>query len=272
MNPHGMEEFAPTNLPRMINRYFLRKLARRGRMASCVVATDRQLIQPVVKNIGATPDHVQLIPNSVDVHTLTNLASLAMPHAQYTVVTIGRLVRNKGYDLLLQALRLAQRDMSIPLGYKWIHFGNGPELDRLRADSISDPVINLEIKTQRTDNEVQQALSVADIFVQPSRYEGSSLTTLEAMSHGRKVVGTPVGGIPDKIREGETGFLASAATSQDLADAIKRAVNASSEVGERARELVDQVFSKTATDAAYVELYKRLAERKTAGYQNPLQN
>ena len=47
----------------------------------------------------------------------------------------------------------------------------------------------------------------ADVFVHATRYEGSSLVTLEAMAHGLPVVATRAGGIPDKVVDGETGRL-----------------------------------------------------------------
>ena len=47
----------------------------------------------------------------------------------------------------------------------------------------------------------------ASLFVHPTQYEGSSIVTLEAMAHRRPVVATTAGGLPDKVRDGETGWL-----------------------------------------------------------------
>jgi glycosyltransferase involved in cell wall biosynthesis len=60
----------------------------------------------------------------------------------------------------------------------------------------------------------------ADLFVHPTHYEGSSLVTLEAMAHGRAVVATRAGGIPDKVKDGVTGLLVEPADRAGLADAI----------------------------------------------------
>jgi len=59
---------------------------------------------------------------------------------------------------------------------------------------VSEPVLHALYQT-------------ADVFVHATRYEGSSLVTLEAMAHGLPVIATRAGGIPDKVVEGETGFL-----------------------------------------------------------------
>lgn len=259
-NPHGMEEFGPSGISRLPNRYFLRRLGRKGRLASCVIATDKQLVDPVIKNLQVSPEKVKVIPNAVDVESLHALARQAVPPTRFTIVTIGRLVNNKGYDLLLEALKLDQTRRMLPEAYAWIHFGSGPEREKLLAWAALPPQVNLEVRSQRPDTEVQMTLSVANLFIQPSRYEGSSLTTLEAMAHGRIVVGTAVGGIPDKISEGVTGFLAKEASVTDIAYAIQRAAVATDVVGQRAFHLVNDSFSTTATHAMYVDLYRTLKD------------
>ena len=58
------------------------------------------------------------------------------------------------------------------------------------------------------------------MFVHPTHYEGSSLVTLEAMAHGRAVVATRAGGIPDKVTDGVTGLLVAPADRAGLASAL----------------------------------------------------
>ena len=60
----------------------------------------------------------------------------------------------------------------------------------------------------------------ADVLVHPTRYEGSSLVTLEAMAHARAVVATRAGGIPDKVVDGVTGLLVSPGDPAALAFAL----------------------------------------------------
>jgi glycosyltransferase involved in cell wall biosynthesis len=121
------------------------------------------------------------------------------------------------------------------------------------------PVVDLDIRERRTDAEVQATLASADLFVQPSRYEGSSLTTLEAMAHGLKVVATPVGGIPDKVQDGHNGILAKSATSGAIAAAIVRGIAQPAELGAQARATVLERFSSQAAQASYAGLYLRVA-------------
>src|SRR5262249_32959670 len=73
----------------------------------------------------------------------------------------------------------------------------------------------------RVEERVLHALyERADLLVHPTRYEGSSLVTLEAMAHGRAVVATRAGGIPDKVTDGVQGRLVAPGDREALAAAI----------------------------------------------------
>jgi glycosyltransferase involved in cell wall biosynthesis len=257
VNPHGMEEFGRLTLRTAPNRLILRKYVRAASGADAVIATDSAMVETVLRNLRVPRSKVPIIPNSVDSELLRRLALGAHPNDRFTIVTVGRIVANKGYDLLLEALVREDVRQALPSESRWVHFGDGAERSRLEARS-SVLAMPFEVRSRRPDSEVQQSLSVADLFVQPSRYEGSSLTTLEAMAHGRTIVATAVGGIPDKIIEGETGFLAQP-TSDSLAAAIIRA-RSSGPTGANARRLVDADFSRERSRQLYMALYQSLTQ------------
>ena len=73
-----------------------------------------------------------------------------------------------------------------------------------------------------SDREMHGLLAGCDLFLNPTLFEGSSLVTLEAMSHGCAVVATRAGGIPDKIEDAATGWLAEPGDAGSLAAAITR--------------------------------------------------
>ncbi|MCG3154514.1 MAG: D-inositol-3-phosphate glycosyltransferase [bacterium] len=66
-----------------------------------------------------------------------------------------------------------------------------------------------------------QAFNAADVFVLPSYTEGFSMSVLEAMAHGLPVVVTPVGALPEVVREGVNGVFAEVGNSRDLADKLE---------------------------------------------------
>lgn len=264
VNPHGMEEFGRFSLVRAPNRLILRVLVRRSRYANAVIATDKALVPAVRKNLRVPRDRIYCIPNAVDLERLHNLAG-HQPQARFTVTSVGRMVHNKGYDILLKALRLEATKASLPADYQWIHFGTGPEEENLVRDAESSPKVPLIVRKGRPDVEVQSVVASSDLFVQPSRYEGSSLTTLEAMAHGVKIVASPVGGIPDKIQDGVTGFLSTEATAAALGQAIARAVEDPTDVGSAARAYVRQEFSLEVCGQRYRELYYYLQNKYRRG-------
>jgi glycogen(starch) synthase len=265
VNPHGMEEFARSSFSRLPNRLVLRRMGREGCRADAVIATDVSLVAEVARNIGARSDRIKVIPNSVDIATLQAMGSARDTSQPFTIVSVGRMVRNKGYDLLLEALQEVETRAVLPTNWVWVHFGSGSDAESITARAAAEPRIPLTVLSGRSDEEVQGRVSTADLFIQPSRHEGSSLTTLEAMAHGLTIVATPVGGIPDKIRHRDTGYLATSATAADIAFAIREAVTSPEGTGERARSLVESTFSATAAQTNYLRLYRDLVSKKTKG-------
>ena len=94
------------------------------------------------------------------------------------------------------------------------------EFERMvRRDRLAEKVL---LPGTRSDADVHNLLAAADLFLNPTLYEGSSLVTLEAMSHGCSIVASRAGGIPDKIADGVTGWLAEPGDPGSLAEAILR--------------------------------------------------
>lgn len=245
-NPHGMEEFERSGWLREINRVFVRRLARRARLANAIIATDQSLVPQVLKNLRVPESKVAVIPNAIDVSRLDLLATETVMRAPSPdIVTVGRLNFNKGYDLLLEALTLLPKDAR-GTSLSWTHFGNGPMRDLLEVEAARIPWLDLQVISGASDSTVQSTLQSARAFVQPSRYEGSSLTTLEAMSRSIVCVGTPVGGIPEKLIDGVTGFLAPDVSAEGIRVALERALKADSSIGVRAREHVETNYDLPA--------------------------
>lgn len=222
-NPHGMEEFGAGSWVAAPSRFVLRRLIRRGaRFIHAAVATDPSLVRAVEDNLMLSSEQVVVIPNVVDLDAIRSQASdpTAGISSHIQICSVGRMAYNKGYDILAKSLTTSHFDK---LDWQWIHYGSGP-----RASEVLGIIQRAGARQRFThveaasDDVIYQALANCDLFVQPSRYEGSSLTTLEAMASGCIVVATPVGGIPDKIVDGVTGFLAEDTSVESVSLAIKR--------------------------------------------------
>ena len=97
-----------------------------------------------------------------------------------------------------------------------------------------------------TDHELHAWYEAATVFVHPTLYEGSSIVTLEAMAHSRPVVASRVGGLPDKVLPGVTGWLVSPGDAADLGQALTEVLRLEEHLprmGEDGRALVERCFS-----------------------------
>ena len=120
---------------------------------------------------------------------------------------------------------------------------------------------------QLSDVELHNLYALATMFAHPTLYEGSSLVTLEAMAHGLPVVASAVGGIPDKVIEGETGFLVAAGDWRALGVRISwmaSNVEMAREMGLRGRRLAQERFGWAQIAAQTEELFLELIEEKSA--------
>ena len=163
-------------------------------------------------------------------------------------VCVGRLTRQKGQDVLLDAWpSVAAR---VP-GAWLVLVGDGPDRERLHARNV--PAVSF---VGRRDD-VAAWLAAADVVVLPSRWEGMALTMLEAMARGRSVVATDVSGTRESLR-GEAGIVVGREDPGALADALAaRLLDRELAIAEgtRGRELAERFHDVRETAAAVTDLY-----------------
>lgn len=132
--------------------------------------------------------------------------------------SVGRLVPEKGYDLLLRALALLSPH---PQDLRLVLIGDGPSrivLNNLaRQLGVADRVYWLGHR-----EDVPNLLPSLDLYIQPSRREGLGLAVLEAQAAGRPVIATNVGGLRELVRHGLTGWLVPEPSPEQLAAGIGR--------------------------------------------------
>jgi phosphatidylinositol alpha-1,6-mannosyltransferase len=161
---------------------------------------------------------VTLIPNGVDVERF-RCRNPRSPSRPPTVVTVGRLVPKNGVDTLLRAVSLLRSDLP---GLQCRIVGDGPERARLEALARDLGLGGAARFYGSVSHEaVAQHLWESDVFARPSRSEGMGTAFVEALAAGLPIVGTPVGGIVDVIRDGETGLLTPVDQPADLAEKIR---------------------------------------------------
>ena len=146
--------------------------------------------------------------------------------------------------------------------WRWVVLGDGPYrpmLEVLASDLGLDRHVHFAGRVP--DPELHAWHELSTLFVHPTLYEGSSLVTLEAMAHRRAVVASNAGGIPDKVRPGENGWLVPPGDAAALAAAIGTALADPARLahyGLAGRVIVEREFSWSAVGDATVALYREL--------------
>ncbi len=166
-----------------------------------------------------------VVPNGVDVERFSTRISLDKRLAlrkEYgflktdtVIVTASRLALKNGVDDIVRALNF------LPISYKALIVGEGEDRDKLTAlvasKGLEDRVVFLG---GRGHQELPGILQSADIFCRPSLSEGLGNAFLEAMACGLPIIGTPVGGIPDFLIDGETGVFCEPRDPESIAKAV----------------------------------------------------
>jgi glycosyltransferase involved in cell wall biosynthesis len=200
----------------------------------------------------STADRTVLIRNAVDVSSEPAPRPPAPPVVE--VVSIGRLALPKDFGTLLRAVAL------LPPGtVRLTLLGDGPlrpSLERLAAElRLEDVVFAGEVE------DVRPYLAAADVFVLSSTSEGMPISVLEAMAAGRPIVASNVGGIPEAVVDGATGFLVPAARPDQLADALRQLLEDGDlrrRLGEEGRRRAVELFSLANWRQRHLELYDEL--------------
>ena len=163
----------------------------------------------------------------------------------FVIAGIGRLSREKGFDVLISALALPQALHPATTGLAQpllILAGSGPDEARLR--SLAQGVPNICMVGALAD--VAPLLSAADVVAVPSREEGQGIVALEAMAAHKPVVAARVGGLVETIVEGETGVMVPPDDPKALAAALgelQRSPDLCIRMGNRGRERAEQHYT-----------------------------
>ena len=190
------------------------------------------------------------IPNCVDAARFApNFA------AGRAFLYFGRLSEEKGLATLVRAAALAR----VPL---WI-VGTGPEEGGLRllAESLKADVVFYGFKT---DDALWNLVGEARAVVVPSEwYENAPISILEAYALGKPVIGARIGGIPEMVRNDETGCLFESKNADDLARVLARVASLADSVierwGKEARTWIAQEYSSSRYYERLVDLYAQYA-------------
>lgn len=257
-NPHGMEEFKCSGLKYLAYSSF-RNLGRSAaRSSRRIIATDASLVSEIRDFFGVTDNQIALIPNAVEVSETEPSTAQSTPSAP-RILSVGRLERNKGFHVLLEALQKAK---SLPPDWSAIIVGDGSERPALEAIAKKLGLAQRVTFIGSIANEQLEGLyDSSGIFVHPTLYEGSSIVTLEAMKHALPIVASKTGGLPDKVFPGKNGWLVPPGDSDALADILDQAFDEKdswSMLGKASKQIVLERYSWDRIGQEFLKLFQNL--------------
>ncbi len=213
-----------------------------------------------IMKLGCPLKKLRIVPNAVD----TELFRPSTDEDENSVVWVGRFVPEKGLNTLIKAARIITRTTKT----KFVLVGYGPLKGELQTLVKSLGLAKaVEFVGPLARNQIADVLARASVFVLPSLKEGMPVSLLEAMSSGKPVVTSMVGGMGEIISHGETGLLVPPRDSEALARAIGTILGDADlrkRLGRNARELVLAKYNWKTVLRALDMVYREACEEGLA--------
>ena len=171
------------------------------------------------------------------------------------ILYFGRLSQEKGVKTLLRAMEsLSEVNLKIA--------GSGPQEEELKGIVKDKGLNNVEFLGYLFGQDLTKVIDESSLAVVPSKsYETFGLAAAEALSHGKPVIASKLGALPEVVQDSQTGYLFESGNSDDLASKIRKMLaspEAVAEMGERGREYVEKNLSAERHYQELEKVYQKL--------------
>ncbi len=216
LTTHSLEPHRPWKVEQLGTGYNLSCLLEKNAYlaADGIIAVSQDMKRDVIAAYGVNPDVVEVIHNGIDLDFYQPtfdeefVRSRGIDPKRPIVLFVGRITRQKGIRHLLEAAEFIAPDAQLVL---CAGAPDTPEIEaevtRLFEKLQAERAGVFWIREMLDHSKLRILYSHADVFVCPSLYEPFGIINLEAMACGTPVVASAVGGIPEIIVDGGTGFL-----------------------------------------------------------------
>ncbi len=226
-----------------------------------------EFIRGLLVRSGVPKEHVEVIPDGVEIPSAAPdgaaraeaRAQWGLTESDFVIGQVGAFTREKGQDITLAAVAEAACDLP---DSRLVLVGSGPER---HSEAVERAVHQLGARVRMIDyvENLPEWMAALNVLVMPSRSEGLGSSALVAMAQGIPVIAARVGGLPEIVENGRTGWLIPPESPQALAQALRDAAQNSAKreaFGQQARERARQFSSDIMaerTEAFYFRLLAR---------------
>lgn len=248
-------------------RLFLNKLT--SRFADKIIAVSVAVKNFLIKDAKIEYTKIEVVQNGIELSNFYNAvfekdktkARFNLSNSDKIIGTVARIHKQKGHEYLLAA---AKKIITKYPQVKFLIVGEGPLKEKMQKLS-SCMGIEKNIIFTGFFRDVPSIMSVFDIFVLPSLWEGLPITIIEAMAMKKPIIATNVSGNPELIEENVTGFLVSPRDVDSLAEAISKLLD-NEQLGLKFAEAGFNVCNKFFTASRMTNeitlIYEQLIENK----------
>jgi glycosyltransferase involved in cell wall biosynthesis len=215
-----------------------------------------------MRRVFVSSRQIEVILNGIDLSSFQDelptdelRASLGIPSGLPVIGAVGRLDIQKGHERLIEA---ARKITDAGQDAFYIIAGEGVERPRLEA-LVRDLGLSDRVLLPGYQSDIRPYLAMMDVFVLPSRREGTPMALLEAMAMRKPVVATAVGGVPDVLTDGVDGIMLPE-NGAGLGDALLRLLRDPTfarQMARAGRRRVETEFSSSRMAGRYEDVYRR---------------
>ena len=223
-------------------------------------------IKNELKNIYKVPDSkIEIIYNGVDINSFYPIANKKImrqyfninPDA-FVVLYVGRLAERKNINLIIDAMDKLKTNKNIVALIAGKGYMYKVLKKKIRDNKLEDKVKLLGFVK---DEDLTKLYNTADVFVQPSIYEGMPLTLLEAQACSIPIISTNFEGVNNIIIDNETGFILNKPSAEELAEKIKFLFNNKKILNEMKSRCLNNVYENFTIDKTvqrHLALYEKM--------------
>ncbi len=242
--------------PRVLER--INAMVINSSIATSLVAVSDRVRSDAISE-GIRPERIVKIVNGVDIFSVDSADisrvrfELGMSNDDILLLSVGRLMYQKGHTILLKALPAVLAEFP---KIQIVIAGGGPLKEELQAEA-DQLNISAGVKFLGMRDDVPILMSSADIFLFPSRFEGMPNSVLEAMGYGLPVIATDVQGVDELIRNGQNGIIVPVNDPRAISDAILRLLKNPEErqrLGRAAQETIKNEYTLNKMCIQYEKL------------------